>query len=176
MISARSIYKDLGYKQWRCFEGLIKRAINLIKNGIEKGIIKETKKETLIGSGAKRKVKDYLFNNDAFNLIERLSNGYKLNNCYSIRNETVLLGLLKKYCKKKGIKVNFQYSFGTFLYDCCLNHKIFIEFDEPHHKNKKQKNIDNRKDKYVKSQGYKILRFNLDNDIVDLILEVEKNI
>jgi very-short-patch-repair endonuclease len=175
MITARKLQKHVSYKEWRNFNTLIIRAKNLIANGVENGIIIEIKHTVLIGSGAVRIIDDYELDNDAENLIKRLSLSYKLGKSYSTRNETAVLGLLQKYCVNKGFSYDFQFKLDNFFYDfrCEL---ILIEFDEPHHQNRRQKKTDLNKESAATKNGYKLFRFTLKDDIVDMINCIESNI
>lgn len=173
--SARAIFQELGYAEWRNFHGVIKRAIALIDNGLESGKITPISKEVLIGFGAKRVIKDYLMDQNAFALIKALSSAYKLNKSFLIRNETALLGLLKKYCRCKGLDFQFQFHLGGYIFDCLINKRILIEYDEPHHKlSERQRLNDLKKDKLAAFHNYTLLRFGVHNDIIDAIVEVEK--
>jgi len=169
MINARKLQHEFGYIQWRRVESLISRASNLINNGLEPGIIKETKYSALIGMGARRIIKDYLLDSDAVNLVKRLSLSYKLGKSYSTRNETAILSLLQKYCTYKKLPYAFQFKVMDCVYDfCCSN--VLIEFDEPHHlEEKRQKKTDLHKDAVAIKNGYKIFRFKLHHDIIDMI-------
>ena len=60
LVRARAIYVDMGYVRWRRFDGLVGRARNLIANGEAMGVIKCTTTQVAIGSGAIRRVRDYL--------------------------------------------------------------------------------------------------------------------
>ena len=91
--------------------------------------------EVSIGSGAKRKIVDYLLDKKAFNLICEMAESYKLNKSHLLRNETLVLSQLKKYCDLKKIKFEFQYQLEQYFFDCKVKN-ILIEFDEPHHKEK----------------------------------------
>jgi hypothetical protein len=94
-ISARDVYSSLGYTQWRNFRSVVRRAQNLIRNGVRLGTIIEDTRLVSIGSGAKRRVLDYLMDVDAFEIVRELASSFKLNRLYSARNETALLGLQK---------------------------------------------------------------------------------
>lgn len=173
---ARDIQHLLGYAEWRNFQNLIFRAKNIILHKHSKGIIRKTKREVEIGSGAKRKIIDFEFDKHAFLVIKELSNSYKLNNYFSIRNETIVLQLVEKYCKGKNIEFCFQYKIGSYCYDCVINKNILIEFDEPHHLKKRQKQIDLIKDEFAINNEYKILRVDLEMDIIDIVLFIEENV
>jgi very-short-patch-repair endonuclease len=175
MITARNLQQEVNYKEWRNFNTLIIRAKNLINNGVESGFILDAKCTVNIGSGAVRIVDDYKLDEDAANLIKRLALSYKLGKSYSTRNETAILGLLQKYCVNKGYLHGFQYKLDKFIFDFrCEN--ILIEFDEPHHQNKRQEKTDMEKEKVAVGNDYKLFRFTLQNDIVDIILCIEANL
>ena len=169
--SARKIFKKLGYSRWQKFERLIQRSLNLIKNSLKEGCIKKTKIEVFIGSGAKRKIIDYLLDEKAFNLVCEMAQSYKLNKSHLLRNETLILSQLKKYCDFKKIKFEFQYQLGEYFFDCKIGN-ILIEFDEPHHEEKKVLINDKKKNKIAKESHYKLLRFTLKDDIIDIIYKV----
>jgi hypothetical protein len=165
---ARKIYKKIGYVKWENFDNLIGRAKNLIANAIKTGEIEDTHLIVDLGCGAKRKIKDYLLDDDALNLLSELSCSHKLNKVFSIRNEIAIISLLKKYCAIKKIPFKFQYKLGSYIYDCRINN-FLLEFDEPHHKGSRQKTIDWNKDIVAKKNNYKIIRIELKDDIMDII-------
>lgn len=174
---ARDIQHLLGYSEWRNFDGLIKRAINIIIHTQCQGIIKETTSIVEIGSGAKRKVGDYTLDAFGLKLVKKLSSSQKLNNAYIIRNETIVLQLIEKYCLKKNIQFIYQFRLVDYRFDCKVGDKILIEFDEPHHSiSPKQKHIDDKKNKIAKEQGFLIFRIDLSMDIVDVILFLDEKI
>lgn len=173
---ARDIKGRFGYKEWRNFDGVIKRAIHLINFTCCDGVIKKTRRNVTIGSGAIREINDYLLDHDGLELIKKLSSSQKLNNIFSIRNESVVLQLIEKYCREKAIFFSFQYFLEEYRFDCIVGENILIEFDEPHHIwNTKQKIIDAKKEKIALLNGCKIFRIDLNMDIVDIILYIEKN-
>ena len=172
--SARDLMPHLGYKQWRNFSGVIKRAISIIKHKHIKGKIVKTRVAVGIGSGAKREVIDYLLDEDGLSLLSELCSSFKLNNFYSIRNETVVLQLVEKYCRKKDVDFQHQYRIGKFLFDCKVGNKILIEFDEPHHQiSTRQKEIDNEKNIVAKAEGFSLHRVDVEMDIIDIIIYLE---
>lgn len=169
--SAREIYKKLEYSRWEKFERLIQRSSHLVKNNLKEGYFKKTKIEVFIGSGAKRRIVDYLLDEKAFNLVCEMAQSYKLNKSHLLRNETLVLSQLKKYCDLKKIKFEFQYQLGQYFFDCKIGN-ILIEFDEPHHKEKKVLINDKKKNKIAKENNYKLLRFTLQDDIIDIIYKI----
>jgi len=169
--SAREIYKKLNYSSWQKFERLIQRSLNLIKNNLKEGYIKKTKMEVVIGSGAKRRIIDYLLDEKAFNLICEMAKSYKLNKSHLLRNETLILSHLEKYCDLEKIKFEFQYRLGQYFFDCKVGN-ILIEFDEPHHEEKIVLINDKKKNKIARENHYKLLRFTLKNDIIDIIHKI----
>lgn len=174
LVSARAIYVDMGYVQWRRFDGLVGRARHLIANGEAMGVIKSTTTPVAIGKGAIRQVRDYLLDERAVELVTKLSSSVKLNGYYRIRNECVILGLLKKYCTARDIHFEFQQRYGTAVFDAVIGHRIAIEFDEPHHTQDVEQRIrDKTKDAIATDFGLTMLRFTIIHDIVDVILAVE---
>lgn len=172
--SARDLMPHLGYKKWSNFSGVIKRAISIIKHKHHKGEIVETRVVVGIGSGARRGIIDYLLDADGVSLLNELCSSFKLNNYYSIRNETVVLQLVEKYCQKKDVDFQYQYRIGEFIFDCKVGNNILIEFDEPHHQiNTRQKEIDDEKNIAAKAEGFSLKRVDLEMDIIDIIVYLE---
>ena len=98
----------------------------------------------------------------------------KLNGYYHIRNECVILGLLKKYCTARNIHFEFQQRCGTAVFDAVIGRRIAIKFDEPHHVEDVEQGIrDKAKDAIATVFGLTVLRFTIVHDIVDVILAVE---
>ncbi len=155
---AREIYKKLGYSRWEKFEGLIQRSLNLVKNNLKEGYFKKTKVDVFIGSGAKRKIVDYLLDEKAFNLVCEMAQSYKLNKSHLLRNETLILSQLKKYCNLKKIKFEFQYQLGQYFFDCKKEKKVLIN--------------DKKKNEIAEENNYKLLRFTLKDNIVDIIYKI----
>lgn len=174
---ARDLQHLLGYAEWRNFEGVIKRAIGIIKHQYLHGTIEKTNLTVQIGSGALRKVTDYKLDREAFQLLQQLCSSYKLNNCFSIRNESVVIQLAEKYCQKKGFVFEYQFRLENYIFDCMIGGKILIEFDEPHHVNSsRQRQIDTKKELLASQNNFLLFRINLEMDIVDLIVFIEKGL
>ena len=172
--SARDLMPSLGYKQWRNFSGVIERAIGIIKHKHLKGEIVKTSIVVATCYGAKREITDYLLDQNGVSLLYELCSSYKLNNFYSIRNETVVLQLVEKYCQYKNVDFQHQYRIGEFLFDCKVGHKILIEFDEPHHQhNPRQKEIDAKKNVVAENEGFSVYRVDVEMDIIDIIIYLE---
>src|SRR5262249_25549816 len=133
-----------------------------------------THKPVSLGSGATRNVIDYWMDSDALEIISEVASSYKLTKHYAVRNETVLLALLAKYCSLKGITFRFQFPVGNAVYDCLVGDCIVVEFDEPHHRYGRACRTDKAKDAVARSHGLQVLRFDLSNDIVDMIVQVEQ--
>jgi very-short-patch-repair endonuclease len=175
MISARKIRLELGYSKWGNFDNVISKLKHLIANGIERGEVIDSICEVVIGKGGVRKTKDYLLDSDAEKAIRKLTLSKKLGGLYSISNECAILSLLQKYCKNKNLFHDFQFRLDKYVYDFrCEN--ILIEFDEAGHMAKKQSVIDKLKDNIATENGYKILRFHITSDIIDMIQAIEINI
>lgn len=173
---ARDLQKRLDYTEWRNFNNLIYRAINLIGNGVKKGRIIKTSVTVETGNSAKRKIVDYYLDKNAVSIIRELAQSYKLNNTYLDRNETTILGMLKKYYEAKRKRVVFQYKLENYFFDMKIGKKILLEFDEPHHINMRQKKIDNLKDQLCRKHEFHIIRISLKNDVIDIILKIDSKI
>ena len=171
--SARELMSCLGYKKWSNFEGVVKRAAGIIKHKQFEGNIIETYRTVISGHGARRDITDYLVDEDARSVLQELCSSYKLNNFFSIRNETVVLQLVEKYCRKKGVDFQYQFHFKNFIFDGKIGDHILIEFDEPHHQYTRQKEIDIRKDVVADANGFSVYRVDLEMDIVDIIIYLE---
>ena len=78
-----------------------------------------------------------------------------------------------------GLKFRRQYKVGPYIVDfICPSKKLVIEVDGGHHAEEIHKKKDEQKEDYIKSKGYKILRFwnsdideNLDG-VLEKILDV----
>lgn len=172
---ARDLQQLLGYSEWRNFEGVIKRAVGIIKHKHLNGKIEKVHATVKLGSGALRKITDYRLDKEAAVLLAELCSSYKLNNYFSIRNESVVMQLAEKYCQEKNISFQYQFRLDRFVFDCMIGNAILVEFDEPHHSNSyRQKSIDTKKNSVAKKNNFVVFRVNLDMDIIDLILFIEK--
>src|SRR5690606_35585159 len=174
--SARKLKDELNYTEWRNFEGVIKRAKNLITNQHTYGEIIKTTVSIKIGSGANRNVIDYKLDKIAEKLIIELASSYKLNKFFKIRNETVVIQLIEKYCLENKLDFKFQFNLENYKFDCKVDDLILIEIDEPHHNNKRQREIDYKKDSIAKQNGFSLLRVNLDMDIIDILCYIENKL
>lgn len=170
---ARDIYESLGYKKWSNFKRLVEKANQLINSSIEIGKIENTYKNVIIGRNTTRKIIDYKLDKDAINLIRKLSYN-KLNTPMMKRNETTIFSMLKKYYESKNIKFDYQFKLDSYIYDCIINNNILVEFDEQHHKEKRQIEVDLKKDDAAKNNGFKLLRFGVNQDIIDMILRIDR--
>lgn len=167
-MKARTLCSELEYSEFRHFEPLIARCLNLINNGLEKGMITQCLKEVEIGSGAIRIVKDYDLDHEAEMLIRKMAMGFKMGGNYPIRNETALFSLLKKFCLLNGIDHDFQFKLGDFIYDFRYETTL-VEFDETHHATARQTKVDKIKNQTAIDNGYEILRFGFEHDIIDIL-------
>lgn len=171
--SARELMPCLGYLKWDNFVGVIKRVSGIIKHKHLEGNIIKTSRKVSIGSGASRHITDYLIDEDARVLLKELCSSRKLTNVFSIRNETVVLQLVEKYCQKKEVDFQFQYQFKNFVFDARVGDHILMEFDEPHHSGIRQKEVDEVKDAVAEANGFSLYRVDLEMDIVDIIIYLE---
>jgi len=62
--------------------------------------------------------------------------------------------------KKRGFHFRKQAPIGNYIVDfVCLKHKLIIELDGGHHSEDAQHTHDENRDAWLKSEGYKVLRF-----------------
>lgn len=175
MISARGLCSTMGYSEWRNFDRVVEKAKQLIASGICDGVINDTTLEVSLGSGAIRKVRDYLVDDKGMETILSLCASKLRNDRPQARNETALLALVKKYCAGKGVPFAFQAALEQYVYDACVAGRILIEFDEQHHfTSKSQRSIDVCKEETASRLGYSLLRFKVSHDIIDIILEIDR--
>jgi very-short-patch-repair endonuclease len=80
--------------------------------------------------------------------------------------------------KIKNAKFRRQFKIGNFVVDfCCLEGKLIVELDGSQHNKPKNKEYDQKRQKYLESLRFKILRFwnnEIDNNlsgVVDRIIE-----
>jgi DNA-damage-inducible protein D len=170
---ARDLQMPLGYSKWENFEGVIRRAVQLIANGTATGFLTKCQRDVAIGSRAVRKIIDYRCDSSAVELLGLLTTSFKLNGYFLARNESVVLGLLAKWASGKGITARPQFQLNGFKFDLMLDDKVLIEFDEPHHSSSRQKAVDVAKATAAQQAGFELLRFDLNADVVDAILAIE---
>lgn len=170
---ARDVQEMLGYAKWENFEGVVCRAVQLASNGVAKGIFTRCSRQIAIGSGAVRSVADYRLDRDALELFGLLTTSFKLNGFFLARNETVLLGLLKKWVAGRGLSSSYQFRLERYVFDLMIADRVLIEFDEPHHLSSRQLRVDQEKDSAAKRGGFEVVRLNLSHDVVDAILKIE---
>lgn len=67
----------------------------------------------------------------------------------------------------KNFKFRRQFKIGSFVVDfCCLECKLIVELDGGHHLEPENLIADQKRQKYIESLGFKVLRFqNFDVDI-----------
>ena len=172
---ARDLQHLLGYANWVNFEGVIKRAQGIIVHKHLPGTISQCERQVQIGSGASRNVVDYQIDSHALRVIEEIARSFKLTNTYSIRNETIVLQLLEKYCFRRKISFAHQFRIGNSIYDCVVGDSLIVEFDEPHHSNdRRQRENDAKKDDLAVAHGYTMFRVKIDMDIIDIIVAVQE--
>lgn len=170
--SARAIFKELGYAKWENFNILIRRARQMITHGVALGSIKEITTPVTLGYGAIRHVVDYELDSQARDLVCLLAASFKLNGHHIARNETAILGLVKKWCEQRGLSARHQKNVRGFYVDMQVGDSLSIEFDEPHHAY--QQLADRRRTMVIEKSGCKVIRFGLDCDVIDIITEIER--
>ena len=58
------------------------------------------------------------------------------------------------------MKFRRQFQIGTFVVDfCCIEKKLIVELDGGHHNEDQNRLKDEARQRYLESQGYKMLRF-----------------
>lgn len=173
-VSARDLYREMGYTEWRNFRLLIAKAESLIKQGVG-GTISRTSAPVSIGSGAIRHLEDFALDAQAVKLLTRLSGRTKLTGLGAIRNETAVLALLRKYYVARDLRFVFQYPLGGFRFDAFIGGSVLVEFDEHHHVSSlRQRHTDAKKDGMAKEQGLEIVRLTIEDDVVDAILLIDR--
>ncbi len=60
---------------------------------------------------------------------------------------------------KENINFKFQYKITPYRVDFLINDELIVEIDGPHHNDEKQKIYDKKRDGYLESYGYKIIRY-----------------
>jgi very-short-patch-repair endonuclease len=89
------------------------------------------------------------------------------------RNETAILHLLGKWALARGLTVEPQAKFHGYVYDVVIADRIIVEFDEPHHQDSRQSEIDRAKTDIATKNDRIILRFGIECDIIDIISAIE---
>ena len=173
---ARDLQELLGYAKWENFEGVVRRAEQLVLNGAAQGSLSKCSRSVNIGSGAVRSVVDYRLDRDALELLGLLTTSFKLNGFFLARNETVLLGLLAKWAAGRGLAVKAQFRLKQYYFDLMIANRILLEFDEPHHLSSRQVSVDVAKESAAMQAGFETLRLGLAVDVVDAILEIESRL
>lgn len=174
-MTARELRIKLGYSEWATFKGVISKAISL-SVGNSEHYLRKTTKEVKIGSGAVRKVLDYELNDNDIELIRLLTGTNKPTSPYKIRNETILISLLKKYYQSRNISVIFQYRLGTYRFDCLVGDNLLFEFDEPPHAQHHNKVKDDVKSDFAISGKYQVVRATLSDDIIDIVIRINNKL
>lgn len=152
---------------------MMQRTLALRSSGVIDIQVVKTAKKVMTGKNTAKTIVDYLIDEKTKDfLLERCTS--KLCKIKPMHNETIILGLLKKYFSAKGIKFDFQKEIEEFVADGLIGDKVVLEYDEPYHNCTAIMYKDARKDKVYKELGYKIFRCSLDDDIVDIILGIER--
>ena len=75
--------------------------------------------------------------------------------------------LIAELLKENGIKHEFEFPLGSYVYDLVLpDEKILIEFDGPDHRGDKMKLQDQEKDSFALSKGFKVIRRSVPSGLV----------
>jgi very-short-patch-repair endonuclease len=79
-----------------------------------------------------------------------------------------------------GLQFKRQVQIGNYIVDfCCRNKKLIIELDGGQHSKSRVKNKDLDKEKFLRSQGYQILRFwnnEVDKNLEGVLGKVSRSI
>jgi very-short-patch-repair endonuclease len=76
----------------------------------------------------------------------------------SVKRDSTAEGILYEYLKKNGIDFKFQYRIGKYRVDFFVPDNLVIELDGPHHEGHNQKKHDQKRDAYIRSLGYEMIR------------------
>lgn len=63
-----------------------------------------------------------------------------------------------KLCEEK-IPFKFQYEISPYRVDFLISDFLIVEIDGPHHNETTQKKHDEKRDKYLKAYGYRVVRY-----------------
>ena len=81
------------------------------------------------------------------------------------QSETLLWSRLRG--SQSGVRFRRQYSIGNYIVDfCCPRLKLVVELDGITHQDEKVQDHDLRKEKYLSSRGFLVLRFS-DNEVLE---------
>ena len=90
------------------------------------------------------------------------------------RGEQLLWSRLRR--DQLGSSFRRQHPIGPFIVDfCCRAHRLIIEVDGDTHGNEEQIAYDSRRDEYLISKGYRVLRYS-DKDVISNLDSVVNDI
>ena len=93
--------------------------------------------------------------------------------------EAKMWSLLRNH-KYKNLAFKRQHPIRNYIVDfICLDKKIIIEIDGGQHNQLANIDYDNQRTEFLKSKGYKVIRFwnsDIDKDIESVFLEIDKYI
>ena len=88
------------------------------------------------------------------------------------KNMTDAEGLLWQHLKNKqlyGLRFRRQHAIGFYIVDfICLSENLVVEIDVSQHAEEENKKYDKRRDKWLKGQGFAVLRF-WNNEVLENI-------
>lgn len=172
---ARKLQRELGYVKWENFHKVINRSISLV-NGNDAHLFKKTSVLCKMPNRAVKKLIDYELNDSDIDLLKKMCGSHKPTASYKLRSETIIISLLIKYYASKDVLVSFQYRLGDYIFDCAVGGEVLFEFDEAHHLNSRVIRNDLLKQEYAIRNGYKVVRATIQDDIVDVIVKINKHI
>jgi adenine-specific DNA-methyltransferase len=80
----------------------------------------------------------------------------------------------------KGLKFRRQYLIGKYIVDfICIEKKLIVELDGWQHKEENQERYDKERTKYLKRNGYKIIRFwnnEINDNLAEVFLKIEESL
>jgi very-short-patch-repair endonuclease len=79
---------------------------------------------------------------------------------------------------KLGVKFRRQAAIGAYIVDfVCFSHQLIVELDGPQHVTEEGKARDDRRTAWLRSQGYRVMRFRnqmVDEEIQQVVGEIER--
>ncbi len=172
MERARNLQKTLGFSKWSNFKNNIEKCIQISKYD-SRYSFKKTLTSVKIGYGAIRNVLDFELNELDVELLHRVCSSQKPITNFAIKNELYIINQIKKFYNARGIDVIHQYKLDKYVYDCKIGENILFEYDEHYHDTTKQREIDKIKSEAAIALGYNVVRANIGNDMVDILIKIE---
>jgi len=172
--SGRDLTSVLGYASWQKMSAIYREIYSsfCLENPLQIEIL-PTLAEVQIGSGAIRQVENWKISALAMERILSRIAGYKPEAVRVLRErsnarwriETDLGAALFDFCEQAGLSIIHQKALGNYRFDYCIDDRLLIEIDEPHHQlNPRVQMADNLKTAFAASSGYTLLRITIPVD------------